>query len=112
SSGGFCFVFFFSSRRRHTRCYRDWSSDVCSSDLVTCLDRRSRRRIRPGRRLWPRAQRARAPGGSSTIAGRSVGYSTPSSRGRAQIGRASCRERVEIGGVGVRQDKKDEEDEE
>src|SRR6266542_4583172 len=27
------FAFFFSSRRRHTRCYRDWSSDVCSSDL-------------------------------------------------------------------------------
>src|SRR5207245_4190669 len=26
--------FFFSSRRRHTRCYRDWSSDVCSSDLL------------------------------------------------------------------------------
>src|SRR5256884_3982335 len=26
-------VFFFSSRRRHTRCSRDWSSDVCSSDL-------------------------------------------------------------------------------
>src|SRR6266498_4825487 len=26
--------FFFSSRRRHTRCGRDWSSDVCSSDLV------------------------------------------------------------------------------
>src|SRR5207245_5530653 len=25
--------FFLSSRRRHTRCYRDWSSDVCSSDL-------------------------------------------------------------------------------
>src|SRR2546422_5303958 len=25
--------FFFSSRRRHTRCSRDWSSDVCSSDL-------------------------------------------------------------------------------
>src|SRR3989337_1291980 len=25
---------FFSSRRRHTRCYRDWSSDVCSSDLM------------------------------------------------------------------------------
>src|SRR2546429_4482344 len=28
-----CF-FFFSSRRRHTRCSRDWSSDVCSSDLL------------------------------------------------------------------------------
>src|SRR6266436_9481163 len=27
--------FFFSSRRRHTRCSRDWSSDVCSSDLET-----------------------------------------------------------------------------
>src|SRR5215510_483950 len=29
--------FFFSSRRRHTRWPRDWSSDVCSSDLVACL---------------------------------------------------------------------------
>src|SRR5690349_24228878 len=27
------FSFFFSSRRRHTRSLRDWSSDVCSSDL-------------------------------------------------------------------------------
>src|SRR5690349_22143862 len=27
--------FFFSSRRRHTRSLRDWSSDVCSSDLTT-----------------------------------------------------------------------------
>src|SRR5262245_63468289 len=26
--------FFFSSRRRHTRCLSDWSSDVCSSDLI------------------------------------------------------------------------------
>src|SRR5207245_3542152 len=31
------FSFFFSSRRRHTRCYRDWSSDVCSSDLLARL---------------------------------------------------------------------------
>src|ERR1035438_10565384 len=31
-------VFFFSSRRRHTRCLSDWSSDVCSSDLsVFCF---------------------------------------------------------------------------
>src|SRR5204863_6068641 len=29
----FFFFFFFSSRRRHTRSLRDWSSDVCSSDL-------------------------------------------------------------------------------
>src|SRR5439155_10140522 len=30
-------VFFFSSRRRHTRWPRDWSSDVCSSDLGASL---------------------------------------------------------------------------
>src|SRR3989449_4781062 len=30
--------FFFSSRRRHTRCSRDWSSDVCSSDLAVYTD--------------------------------------------------------------------------
>src|SRR5690349_22000035 len=30
----FFFFFFFSSRRRHTRSLRDWSSDVCSSDLM------------------------------------------------------------------------------
>src|SRR3989337_3206350 len=35
-----------SSRRRHTRCYRDWSSDVCSSDLWT----RRRPSARPARR--------------------------------------------------------------
>src|SRR5207249_9553402 len=31
----FFFFFFFSSRRRHTRSKRDWSSDVCSSDLIS-----------------------------------------------------------------------------
>src|SRR3712207_5512649 len=31
-----CCCFFFSSRRRHTRYWRDWSSDVCSSDLTPC----------------------------------------------------------------------------
>src|SRR5690606_4591642 len=34
STHGDLFVFFFSSRRRHTRFSRDWSSDVCSSDLL------------------------------------------------------------------------------
>src|SRR5207253_4304898 len=33
----FFFFFFFSSRRRHTRWPRDWSSDVCSSDLLVDL---------------------------------------------------------------------------
>src|SRR6266536_4328703 len=31
------FFFFFSSRRRHTRSTRDWSSDVCSSDLTAAV---------------------------------------------------------------------------
>src|SRR6266699_116855 len=37
---GSCVFFFFSSRRRHTRCGRDWSSDVCSSDLGPVAARR------------------------------------------------------------------------
>src|SRR2546422_10080769 len=37
-----CLFFFFSSRRRHTRCSRDWSSDVCSSDLKGARERYSK----------------------------------------------------------------------
>src|SRR2546429_1879984 len=36
-SGSAVSFFFLSSRRRHTRCSRDWSSDVCSSDLMLDL---------------------------------------------------------------------------
>src|SRR6266480_6791460 len=35
----YLFFFFFSSRRRHTRLTCDWSSDVCSSDLIFCKSR-------------------------------------------------------------------------
>src|SRR5687768_18315647 len=42
------FFFFFSSRRRHTRCSRDWSSDVCSSDLTTARAERRWRRLALG----------------------------------------------------------------
>src|SRR2546429_444847 len=44
--------FFFSSRRRHTICSRDWSSDVCSSDLPRGHDHP----VAPpgGARAWPR----------------------------------------------------------
>src|SRR5262245_62954539 len=38
--------FFFSSRRRHTRCLSDWSSDVCSSDLHAAVALGARRRLR------------------------------------------------------------------
>src|SRR5687768_17623419 len=42
------FFFFFSSRRRHTRCSRDWSSDVCSSDLeLEIRERPERRELEP-----------------------------------------------------------------
>src|SRR5260370_42012689 len=47
-------VFFFSSRRRHTRFKCDWSSDVCSSDLLAVfelelhLDRGLQRRLKRG----------------------------------------------------------------
>src|SRR5436305_9534618 len=44
------FFFFFSSRRRHTRCGRDWSSDVCSSDLHI------KRVSTPGRRVYRKAK--------------------------------------------------------
>src|SRR6478672_12040282 len=37
----YLFFFFFSSRRRHTRSDRDWSSDVCSSDLEVSAEAQS-----------------------------------------------------------------------
>src|SRR2546429_1224869 len=37
--------FFFSSRRRHTRCSRDWSSDVCSSDLFVIIEGENLRKL-------------------------------------------------------------------
>src|SRR6266498_5053515 len=60
------FFFFFSSRRRHTRCGRDWSSDVCSSDLGGCADlvtaSQSLQWMRPERAL-PEIGRILRPGG-------------------------------------------------
>src|SRR5437867_9864118 len=53
--------FFFSSRRRHTRSYGDWSSDVCSSDLEQSLLAWPRwpRECRWG--AWPSQKRLLAP---------------------------------------------------
>src|SRR5207248_3049131 len=48
---------FFSSRRRHTNSYGDWSSDVCSSDLDRAAGYRHGRRLHQG--FLPRPQRAR-----------------------------------------------------
>src|SRR6266498_4980619 len=49
--------FFFSSRRRHTRCGRDWSSDVCSSDLTPILGISGTPPPGAGRRAPPREPR-------------------------------------------------------
>src|SRR5947209_16136991 len=52
--------FFFSSRRRHTRYWRDWSSDVCSSDLgILGTSRAKRGRCRGRGWLAPDAERKR-----------------------------------------------------
>src|SRR5207249_6788909 len=55
----------FSSRRRHTRSKRDWSSDVCSSDLrVSLVEEEEEARHRPERRYGEGvAERAQREGG-------------------------------------------------
>src|SRR2546430_12117048 len=91
--------YFFSSIRRHTRFDCDWSSDVCSSDLLPA--RQSERPPAPlcstvprkseywsGLRAWSNrlpVKRAKA---------RSTRWSTPRRSKLQKIGRASCRERV------------------
>src|SRR5690349_23843040 len=83
----FFFFFFFSSRRRHTRSLRDWSSDVCSSDLTAARFKLPIILIVGNDAGWglERELQSWATGGAQT-----VGCELQS----AQIGRASCRERV------------------
>src|SRR5690606_39522436 len=84
-------LFFFSSRRRHTRFSRDWSSDVCSSDLCRVLGLcRSSYRYEP-RREEPMEllQELRQIASERPR----FGYRRLHALLRRQIGRASCRER-------------------
>src|SRR5690606_40602634 len=89
--------FFFSSRRRHTRFSRDWSSDVCSSDLVE-TDIASEFRYRAP---------VMAPGGLALFISQS-GETADTlaalkwAKSQGQIGRAACRERVKVAAVGAR----------
>src|SRR5437762_12577284 len=88
-------IFFFSSRRRHTRYIGDWSSDVCSSDLGR--GGRAAGGVGDGHRVVAGGRRRdglRGGAGGPEIR-RGAGR-----RQRDQIGRASCRERVEISGDG------------
>src|SRR5207253_5324219 len=97
--------FFFSSRRRHTRWPRDWSSDVCSSDLRTrspCVTwmftTAGVTALTMEENPWDSWGGTAAAvlsfnaGGANT----STATTTP-----AKIGRASCRERGEDAGVGA-----------
>src|SRR5437879_13173278 len=78
-------VFFFSSRRRHTRYIGDWSSDVCSSDLGFAEVLGDRVIV-----LADRAERAEeidVPRAQAALERAQKRLATP------KIGRASCRER-------------------
>src|SRR5699024_11906071 len=89
-------ILFFSSRRRHTRSKRDWSSDVCSSDLHLCglfpaVDFLDVVTPAPGKSTaGNRPQRWRQEGG--LLRHQAQFPHTPS----GEIGRASCREREEL----------------
>src|SRR5690349_23626652 len=88
----FFFFFFFSSRRRHTRSLRDWSSDVCSSDLIDWLPCCACGTYTTSRR---RSSRARWRTSSTRpITARHVESYGSLNRWPSEIGRASCRERV------------------
>src|SRR5690606_40664667 len=101
------FYFFFSSRRRHTRFSRDWSSDVCSSDLKPrpALDRLYRLRLRALSDLC-RDDRGNARDGG-LLPGRGRDPCDPGRchhphrEAHEEIGRASCREREYMSAVTV-----------
>src|SRR3712207_9383189 len=85
--------FFFSSRRRHTRYWRDWSSDVCSSDLTF-------RAMRPAR------PPSTALVGAVVLA--SVVLTAFHFTDNYEIGRASCRGKsVDLGGRRIIKKKKE-----
>src|SRR2546429_5449877 len=91
---------FFPSRRRHTRCSRDWSSDVCSSDLTEGGMLKHKHSdigvavAMPGGLITPIIRKAETKS-LSTISGEMKDFAARArARKLKQIGRASCRERV------------------
>src|SRR5688572_32866746 len=86
------FLFFFSSRRRHTRFDCDWSSDVCSSDLAAIGAVQTAQRLAP-------AVGPIVGGALAALVGLRAAFLVAASFYAVEIGRASCRERVEISGV-------------
>src|SRR5690554_7202931 len=102
----FFFFFFFSSRRRHTRCGRDWGSDVCSSDLprtlfvsaVGILQKQVGFAFPETDQVENRIQPQGGDGMPGRLLHQRLGPERHTEAGLAQhgqeIGRASCRERV------------------
>src|SRR5262249_56352869 len=96
-------LFFFSSRRRHTRLVSDWSSDVCSSDLDLELGPDLLQDL--SRRTWPgNLWQLRSELLVAALSARTRLITTldeaDEASSPAQIGRASCRGRVESSVVG------------
>src|SRR2546429_4447002 len=89
------YIFFFSSRRRHTRCSRDWSSDVCSSDLGRAehLDGKADVLDLAFDGMVDLHAHA-AVLAVFTLEGLRIGEQRACGNACLQIGRASCRERV------------------
>src|SRR5690606_39300247 len=99
-------LFFFSSRRRHTRFSRDWSSDVCSSDLMGAGDPAPGLHFAPGEASEAGRHRVLVEAVDDTLRERLAAaegeVATAAAlveESRAEIGRASCRERVWMSGV-------------
>src|SRR5205814_5203252 len=92
--------FFFSSRRRHTRCLSDWSSDVCSSDLswVQCSPRGPAGNVPHTGRVADFTLRNAPRVHDGRVVQSADDRTCPRRRARGrEIGRASCRERGEGG---------------
>src|SRR2546429_6229465 len=87
--------FFFSSRRRHTRCSRDWSSDVCSSDLQLRTTSRDLFFETSGEffGVWE-ALKPVVPTFRERFVNKQILAHLEEAAKRYEIGRASCRERV------------------
>src|SRR3712207_9458253 len=94
--------FFFSSRRRHTRYWRDWSSDVCSSDLAFMAGKFMDEM--PGMSFGHAG--TIVEGKEDTASEKIARLAEAGITVAEQIGRASCRERVEISVVAVSLKKK------
>src|SRR5256884_5848476 len=89
------FFFFFSSRRRHTRCSRDWSSDVCSSDLKYADEWAALAPIAPAIFVRNPNELEKIKGTPVILVQGDKDTLVPVAGARRwEIGRASCRERV------------------